>query len=73
MKANTRQLLTTAKARRKQYPRRIALTHLAETKEGKRLQRQLTKARKAIAENLCGIRCRDGHQLARIWARAGGI
>jgi len=72
VKEKTRQLLTAAYARRKQHPRRIVLTHLAETKEGKRLQRQFTKARKAIAEHLRGIRRNDGHPLARVWARAGG-
>lgn len=69
MKEKTRQLLTAAYARRKQHPRRIALTSLLTTKEGKRLQRQYVKARKAIAENLQELRRHDGHRLARVWAR----
>ena len=72
MKDKTRQLLTASKARSKQHPRRIALSHLAETKEGKRLQRQFTKARKAIATHLREIRGNDGPTLTRVWARAGG-
>lgn len=70
MKEKTRQLLDIARARRMKHPRRITLTSLLLTKEGKRLQRQLTKARKAIAECLRGIRQTDGHHLARVWARA---
>jgi hypothetical protein len=72
MKEKTRLLLTASKARGKQHPRRLALSHLAYTKEGKRLQRQFTKARKAIAEHIRTIRQGDGHHLARVWARAGG-
>jgi len=66
MKEKTRQLLDTARTRR------LALDSLMMTKEGKRLQRQLTKARKAIAERLREIRREDGHHLARVWARAAG-
>lgn len=72
MKEKTRLLLIAARDRRKQHPRRLALSHLADTKEGKRLQRQFTKARKAIANHLREIRRTDGARLARVWARAGG-
>ncbi len=72
MKEKTRLLLDTATARRRQHPRRLALDSLAHTKDGKRLQRQFTKARKAIAAHLREIRANDGHHLARVWARAGG-
>lgn len=73
MKDKTRQLLDdAAKARRKQHPRRITLTHLAETKAGKKLQRQYTKARKALAARTREIRQTEGHFLARVWTRAGG-
>lgn len=72
MKEKTTLLLTAAKARVKQHPRRLALESLAGTKEGKKLQRQFTKARKAIAAHLREIRQNEGHHLARVWARAGG-
>jgi hypothetical protein len=72
VKEKTRQLLDASKARRQKHQRRLALTHLAETKEGKRLQRQLTKARKTIAKQLQAIRASNGPALARVWARAGG-
>lgn len=71
MKDKTRKLLDAAKVRRKEHPRHI-ISILEGTKEGKRLQRQLTKARKATAAHLRKIRQDDGHHLARVWARAGG-
>jgi hypothetical protein len=69
LKEKTRQLLAASKTRGQ---RRIALIHLANTKDGKKLQRQYTKARKAIANHLREIRQTDGYFLARVWARAGG-
>lgn len=71
MKEKTRQLLDAAKARRKKLPKGFAL-FLIQTKEVKREQRKMAKARKAIAARLREIRRNDGHHLARVWARAGG-
>ena len=68
MKDKTLELLAASRTRRRRYPKRVLL--YGETKEGKRLQGQLTKARRAIADKLRGIRQTDGHRLARVWARA---
>ncbi len=68
IKPKTIELLTTTKVRRRKHPKRVLLCE--STKEGKRLQRQYSKARRAIANKLRNIRRTNSHYLARVWARA---
>ena len=76
MKEKTSLLLEAAAQRRKIQEqggkglvRRLALDSLLDTKDGKKLQRKLKKARKAVADKLREIRRTEGHQLARVFAR----
>jgi hypothetical protein len=65
LKSKTHALLVASKTRGQ---RRLALS--GDTKEGRRIQRQLTKARKRFADTLRAIRQDNGYDMARIFARA---
>ena len=63
-RAKHKALLTASKTRGQ---RRLALS--GDTKEGRRVQRQLTKARRRFADTLRAIRQDNGYDMARMYAQ----